>query len=123
MSVFPNVALVAQQVRVIRPVRHDRTEVWLAAVLLEGVPEEVNTQRIRTHEAFYSPLAGGIHDDLEMFTRVTEGLRCREEPWLLLSRGVHRERRDVDGTVVGQVTDELVQREMWRRWKELMEAP
>ena len=122
MSVFPNLVVLGQQVRTIRPVRHDRTEVLLAPAMLEGVPDEVNLQRLRAFEAFYSPQGGGIHDDIEMFSRVTEGLQCGQDPWLLFQRGRHRERQDADGTIVGQVTDEVSQRAMWRRWKSLMEV-
>lgn len=123
MNVFPNLVVLGQQVRTIRPIRHDRTEVLLAPAFLEGVPDEINTQRLRAYEAFYSPQGGGIHDDIEMFTRVTEGLRCTADPWLLFRRGLHREHTDVDGTIVGQVTDEVSQRAMWRRWLELMNQP
>ena len=122
MNVFPNLVVLGQQVRTIRPIRHDRTEVLLAPALLEGVPDEINTQRLRAYEAFYSPQGGGIHDDIEMFSRVTEGLRCDYDPWLLFQRGRHREQEDEDGTIVGQVTDEVSQRAMWRRWKALMET-
>ena len=122
MNVFPNLVVLGQQVRTIRPIRHDRTEVLLAPALLEGVPDEINTQRLRAYEAFDSPQGGGIHDDIEMFSRVTEGLRCDYDPWLLFQRGRHREQEDEDGTIVGQVTDEVSQRAMWRRWKALMET-
>jgi phenylpropionate dioxygenase-like ring-hydroxylating dioxygenase large terminal subunit len=122
MSVFPNLVVLGQQVRTIRPVRSERTEVYLAPALLEGVPDELNTQRLRQFEAFYSPHGGGIHDDIEMFNRVAEGLRCGADPWLLFRRGVHRERVDTDGTRVGQITDEVSQRAMWRHWKLLMSA-
>ena len=120
MNVFPNLVLLNQQVRTIRPVRHDRTEVALAPVLLDAVPEELNTQRLRQFEAFYTPAGGGIHDDIEMFNRVFEGLQCSMEPWLLLRRGLHREQQDADGTIVGQITDEVSQRAMYRHWKAVM---
>lgn len=122
MSVFPNLVLLNNQARTIRPVRHDRTEVTLAPVLLEAVPDELNTQRLRSFEAFYTPAGGGIHDDIEMFNRVYEGLRCNAEPWLLLARGLHREQQDGDGTIVGQITDEVSQRAMYRHWREVMAA-
>lgn len=84
MNVFPNLVVLGRQVRTIRPIRHDRTEVLLARALLERVPDE------RAFEAFHSPQGGGIHDDFEMFSRVTEGLRCDHDPWLLFQRGRHR---------------------------------
>lgn len=120
MNVFPNMVLLNQQVRTIHPVAHDRTEITLSPALLKGVPDELNTQRIRQFEAFYSPNGGGIHDDIEMFNRVFEGLRCAQEPWLLFKRGLHREQQAEDGTTVAHVTDELPQRAMYRYWKERM---
>jgi phenylpropionate dioxygenase-like ring-hydroxylating dioxygenase large terminal subunit len=120
MSVFPNLVVLGQQVRTIRPVSPERTEVDLAPALLKGVPDELNTMRLRMYEQFYSPRGGGIHDDIEMFNRVGKGLRCNQEPWLLFKRGLGREQTLEDGTVVGQVTDEVPQRAMWRHWLELM---
>ena len=89
--------------------------------LLKGAPDEINTMRIRQYEAFYSPHGGGIHDDVEMFNRVTEGLRCTLDPWLIFQRGLHRETVDEDGVRVGQCTDETSQRGQWRHWKSVMQ--
>ena len=122
MNVFPNLVLLNQQVRTIHPIAHNRTEVTLAPALLKGVPDEINTQRIRQFEAFYSPHGGGIHDDIEMFNRVFEGLQCAQDPWLLFKRGIHREEQAEDGTTVAHVTDELPQRAMYRYWKERMQG-
>ncbi|MBL4868923.1 MAG: aromatic ring-hydroxylating dioxygenase subunit alpha [Pseudomonadales bacterium] len=121
MNVFPNLVVLGQQVRTIRPIAFNRTEVELAPTLLKGVPDEINTMRIRQFEQFYSPQGGGIHDDVEMFNRVQEGLACTMEPWLLFRRGLHREEKLSDGTLRGQVTDETPQRAMWRHWLEVME--
>jgi len=41
------------------------------------------------------------------------------EPWQLLSRGLHRERRE-DGMIVGDLSDEVTQRGIWRQWKKVM---
>ena len=120
MNVFPNLVVLGQQVRTIRPLTPEKTEVELAFALLKGVPEELNTMRLRQYEQFYSPQGGGIHDDIEMFNRVGEGLRCQVDPWLLFQRGLHREERLEDGTIAGQVTDEVSQRAMWRHWLEVM---
>lgn len=120
MSIFPNLVVLGQQVRTIRPISVERTEVELAPALLKGVPEELNTMRLRMYEQFYTPQGGGIHDDIEMFNRVSRGLQCRQDPWLIFQRGLGRERTLEDGTVVGQVTDEVAQRAMWRHWLELM---
>lgn len=120
MNVFPNLVVLGQQVRTIRPLAPERTEVELAFARLKGVPEELNAMRLRQYEQFYSPQGGGIHDDIEMFNRVGEGLHCSLDPWLIFQRGLNRERVMEDGTVVGQVTDEVPQRAMWRHWLEVM---
>ena len=120
LLVFPNLVLIGVQIRVIRPVRVNETEVFLYPTLLKGVPPEMNAARLRGHEAFYGPAGGGATDDLEMFERNQIGLSAQVDPWLLLARGLHKEERDVDGTLVGQMTDELTQRGIWRQWKKVM---
>lgn len=127
LLVFPNLVLIGVHIRVIRPVTIDQTEVFLYPTLLRGVPAAVNAARLRGHEAFYGPAGGGATDDLEMFERNQIGLSAQVDPWLVLGRGLHQEHEEVDGTVVGQITDELTQRSIWRQWKKVMsqgsEAP
>ncbi|MBV1876168.1 MAG: aromatic ring-hydroxylating dioxygenase subunit alpha [Pseudomonadales bacterium] len=122
MSVFPNLVVLGQQVRTIRPIAHDKTEVDLAPTLLKGVPDELNTQRIRQFESFYSPHGGGIHDDIEMFNRVQQGVACTMEPWLIFQRGLHREQISAEGLRSGHVSDEVPQRAMWQHWLKLMQS-
>ncbi|MGE0826561.1 MAG: Rieske 2Fe-2S domain-containing protein [Candidatus Binatia bacterium] len=120
LLVFPNLVLIGVHIRVIRPVTIAETQVFLYPTLLKGVPSEVNVARLRGHEAFYGPAGGGATDDLEMFERNQIGLSAQVDPWLILARGRNRETTDVDGTVVGQITDELTQRSIWRQWKKMM---
>ncbi len=120
LLVFPNLILIGVQIRVIRPIKIDETEVFLYPTLLKGAPPELNTARLRGHEAFYGPAGGGATDDLEMFERNQVGLSARVDPWLLLARGRHQEHQDTNGSVVGQITDELTQRGIWRQWKKVM---
>ncbi len=120
LLVFPNLVIIGVHLRVIRPVTVDHTEVFLYPALLKGAPAEVNATRLRGHESFYGPAGGGATDDLEMFERNQMGLSARVDPWLLLARGLHQEQQDVDGTTVGQITDELTQRSIWRQWKKAM---
>jgi phenylpropionate dioxygenase-like ring-hydroxylating dioxygenase large terminal subunit len=120
LLVFPNLVLIGVHIRVIRPVTIDQTEVFLYPTLLKGVPPEVNAARLRGHEAFYGPAGGGATDDLEMFERNQIGLSAQVDPWLVLGRGLHQEYQDADGTLVGQITDELTQRSIWRQWKRVM---
>jgi hypothetical protein len=55
-----------------------------------------------------------------MFERLQLGLKNELDPWLILSRGLERERREPDGTRVGHVTDEVTQRGIFREWKRVM---
>jgi hypothetical protein len=104
----------------VRPIGPDQTEVYLYPTLLKGVEPEMNQWRLRGHESFFGPAGFGAPDDLEMFERMQIGFRNDLDPWLILSRGMHRERRELDGTRVGHVTDEVTQRGIWREWKRLM---
>jgi hypothetical protein len=94
--------------------------VYLYPTLLKEVEPEMNQWRLRGHESFFGPAGFGAPDDLEMFERMQIGFRNDLDPWLILSRGMHRERREPDGTRVGHVTDEVTQRGIWREWKRLM---
>jgi phenylpropionate dioxygenase-like ring-hydroxylating dioxygenase large terminal subunit len=120
MLVFPNLILIGVQIRVVQPVRVDETEVFLYPTTLKGVSQEMNVLRLRGHEAFYGPAGAGAPDDLEMFERTQSGLTGQVEPWINFARGLHLERRDADGSIVGQMTDELPQRGIYRQWKRAM---
>jgi len=120
LLVFPNLILIGVQLRVVQPVGVAETHVFLYPTLLKGVAPEMNVARLRGHEAFYGPAGKGAVDDLEMFERNQVGLSAQVDPWLLLARGRQRERRDGDGTLVGQMTDEVTQRGIWRQWKKML---
>ncbi|HEV8713340.1 MAG TPA: aromatic ring-hydroxylating dioxygenase subunit alpha [Candidatus Binatia bacterium] len=120
MLVFPNLILIGVQIRVVQPISTDETQVFLYPTLLKGVAPGMNVARLRGHESFFGPAGKGAVDDLEMFERNQAGLSARVDPWLLLARGRQRERRDGDGTIVAQMTDEVTQRGIWRQWKKMM---
>jgi phenylpropionate dioxygenase-like ring-hydroxylating dioxygenase large terminal subunit len=120
LLVFPNLVLIGTHIRVIRPVAVNRTEVFLYPTLLVGAPADVNVRRLRAHENFYGPSGAGAPDDLDIFARIEDGLKARVDPWILLSRGTYLETMDHDGRTSGQMTDEIAQRGMWGRWKQLM---
>jgi phenylpropionate dioxygenase-like ring-hydroxylating dioxygenase large terminal subunit len=120
LLVFPNLVMIGVQLRVIRPLGPDHTEVYLYPTLLKGVEPELNQWRLRGHESFFGPAGFGAPDDQEMFERMQVGFGNDLDPWLLLSRGMNRERIEVDGTRVGHVTDEVTQRGIWREWKRVM---
>jgi hypothetical protein len=61
-------------------------------------------------------------DDVEMFARMQQGIQAGAEPWVLISRGMHRGRRDDDGTLVGHATDEVTLRGIWSHYLKVMLA-
>ena len=120
--IFPNLYLFDTQIRVISPLAVDRTEVRLYVYALDGVPEGLNQGRYRAHERFYGPSGFGSPDDVEIFAANQTGLQARGVDWVLLSRGMHRERRLASGEVVGHSTDEVPVRALYQEWKRLMSA-
>ena len=120
LGVFPNLQVIGNQIRIINPISADETEVLMFPVLLEDVPDEINTLRMRQHESFYGPSSSGSPDDGEIFERVQMGMKATVNPWIDMSRGLNREIVDVDGTRVGRISDETTQRGQMREWKRRM---
>jgi phenylpropionate dioxygenase-like ring-hydroxylating dioxygenase large terminal subunit len=121
LAVFPNLILLNVQIRTVRPLAVDRTEVTLQPVLLKGAPEALNAIRLREHEEFYGPAGLAAPDDIEMFNRVQEGLQVEAIEWLLVARGLHREWTE-GSTRVSNAEDETHQRGQYAEWRRLMLA-
>jgi hypothetical protein len=51
-----------------------------------------------------------------------QGVLALRPGWLVLKRGAQRERRDADAYLIGDATDEVPVRGVWRDYRELMEA-
>lgn len=120
IGIWPNLQIIGVQIRVIHPVAADRTVVHTYPTLLRGVPEEINRERLRRHEFFYGPAGFGTPDDYEMFERNQIGLNCEVDPWLIVSRGQEREVRHEDGSISGNITDEVPQRAQMKQWRYVM---
>ena len=121
MGIFPNLQLIGNQVRIVTPIAPGVTQVTMAMVRLGGVSDEINTMRVRQHESFYGPAGSGSPDDAEIFERVQRGMAAEVNPWIEISRGMHREYVDeTDGSVVGRITDEVPQRGQIKFWLQLM---
>ena len=120
MGLFPNMQLIARHIRVIRPISPGETEVFMYPFTLKGVPKELNTARIHGHEWNYGPASTINPDDYEMFERNQVGLSNETEPWLIISRGEHRQKQLEDGTILSDYSDEITQRAMIQRWKQQM---
>ncbi|MFW3895174.1 aromatic ring-hydroxylating oxygenase subunit alpha [Pseudomonas bharatica] len=120
LYIFPNFGYVGAHFRLFQPVSAKETRVHLFPIMLKGVPQEINTRRLRNHEAFYGPAGGGQSDDIEIFERNQIGLSATVDPWSLISRGIHLETQHDDGSTSGQITDELSNRAFFARWQQLM---
>lgn len=121
--VFPNVAILHSQIRVIRPISVDRTEVTVYPFALKGAPEQLNINRLHGHERFYGPAGFGMPDDVEMFALNQQGLAANSVDWLILERGLTREEPTESGDLTSDHTDETPQRAIHRAWKRLMGSP
>lgn len=117
--VFPNLAFVSQQIRVIRPVSVRSTQVDLFPTWLEGAPDEFNADRLRMHELTYGPAGLIGPDDLEMFQRVEAGL-AGDDGVVDFRRGRSTATTGDDGSVTGQFTTEAPQRSFWNHWHAAM---
>ncbi|MBL4620929.1 MAG: Rieske 2Fe-2S domain-containing protein [Immundisolibacteraceae bacterium] len=121
LAVYPNLFIIGSQIRMIQPVAVDKTEIFSSPTLLEGAPDEYNTQRLRSHEDFYGPASFGAPDDIEMFTRQAEGLQGKANQWLMYDRGLDRETEHADG-VYSKLADESAHRALWAHYRRLMLA-
>ena len=117
--VFPNLAFVSQQIRVIRPMTVGLTHVDLLPTWLDGAPDEFNTDRLRMHELTYGPAGLIGPDDLEMFERVGRGLQG-DGAMVDLRRGRETVEVDERGVSDGQLTTEAPQRSFWHAWRDAM---
>ncbi len=59
---------------------------------------------------------------MEIFGRVQSVLQAAKVAWLYLSRGLYRDDYRPAGEVVGERTDEVPQRALYRAWARLMAA-
>jgi phenylpropionate dioxygenase-like ring-hydroxylating dioxygenase large terminal subunit len=119
-SIFPNLGLIHNQVRVWRPIAPDVTEVTIFPYELKGAPAAYNEGMLRSQERFYGPAGHGQADDVEIFARNQQGLAGNAVDWLILERGVETDEADGTGNRKGLTTSEAPQRALWREWDRLM---
>jgi phenylpropionate dioxygenase-like ring-hydroxylating dioxygenase large terminal subunit len=123
LSLCPNASILAlpffgPQIRVIHPIRVDRTEVWHYPFLFAD--EKKKLEQMRGYELFYGP--GGVSnpDDREMFERIQVGLQSEGTEWSVLSRGMHVGQTDERGIRTDTHHGEAGQRGFYQTWKRWM---
>jgi phenylpropionate dioxygenase-like ring-hydroxylating dioxygenase large terminal subunit len=120
--IFPNLIFILNQFRVIQPVSVDETVVYYYPAMLKGAPAEMNQRRLAETYLIHGPAGRVAPDDFEAYERNQEGFRARVDEWLVLRRGLDRERREPDGAIAGHETDETTQRGIWRYYRAVMSA-
>lgn len=120
MQLFPNLAIAPTNLRVIRPVAVDHTEVWQYNVGLPEVSDAIAAARTRAEQNFYGPGGYGSSDDMETFERIQEGCRAATNedlnPYVWLNRGLHDEQIGANGERIGHTTSEIEQRAIYYAW-------
>jgi fatty-acyl-CoA synthase len=118
--IFPNLFLAEIQLFVIQPLAVDDTVQHVTAVQLRGAPD-MNRRLLQQTIGSVGPAGLLLADDSEMYERNQRGVGVRRPEWLILRRGLHRERLDENGLLIGDASDEVPQRAIWRHYRRLME--
>jgi benzoate/toluate 1,2-dioxygenase alpha subunit len=90
LCLYPNVYLMDQfstQIRHLRPIAPDKTEVTIYCIAPKGESDEARTHRIRQYEDFFNASGMATPDDLEEFRSCQLTFRATAAPWNDMSRG------------------------------------
>ena len=121
VMLFPNLFIAEIQIFVIQPRAVDDTVQHVTAVQFKGAPD-MNRRMLQQTIGSVGPAGFLLADDSEMYERNQRGVQALRPEWLVLARGLHRERQDENGHLVGDATDEVPQRAIWQHYQGLMEA-
>ena len=119
--IFPNLFIAEIQLFVLQPLAVDETVQHVTALQFKGAPDLNRRMRQQTMGSV-GPAGFLLADDAEMYERTQRGVQSRNPEWLYLGRGKHRERRDENGFLVVDATDEGPSRGMWSHYRAMMEA-
>lgn len=119
IMIFPNLFIAEIQMFVLQPLAVDETIQHVTALQFKGAPDFNRRLRQQTMGSV-GPAGLLLADDTEMYERNHRGAAIRDPEWITLTRGLHRERRDENGFLIGHSTDEVTQRGIWRHYLELM---
>lgn len=106
LGLYPNLYLMDQfstQIRVVRPISVNQTEVTIYCFAPKGESAEERTLRIRQYEDFFNVSGMGTPDDLEEFRACQTGYAGADTLWNDLSRGATRwiEGPDANARAIG----------------------
>lgn len=121
IMIFPNLFIAEIQMFVIQPLSVDESVQHVTALQFKGAPDLNRRMRQQTMGSV-GPAGFLLADDAAMYERTQLGVQASNPEWLFLGRGIHRERTDENGYLIGDATDETPTRGIWRHYKSLMEA-
>jgi phenylpropionate dioxygenase-like ring-hydroxylating dioxygenase large terminal subunit len=118
---YPNVSIQSgyQQLRNIRPLAVDRTQMDVYAFRLKGAPDEFYKHTLVYSNVVNSPSSIVMPDDHEAYNRVQEGLVAQASDWVSLARDAGRDRHDNEWTTATG-TSELPMRNQYQAWLRFM---
>jgi benzoate/toluate 1,2-dioxygenase alpha subunit len=90
LCLYPNVYLMDQfssQIRVLRPISVDKTEVTIYCIAPKGEPADARARRIRQYEDFFNVSGMATPDDLEEFRACQQGYNGSAMEWNDMCRG------------------------------------
>jgi phenylpropionate dioxygenase-like ring-hydroxylating dioxygenase large terminal subunit len=111
-----------QTVRIIRPVRHDLTEIIGYTFRLPGAPEETYRNAVEYCTGANSAASPVIADDLELYERIMLGNGTDRREWIPMSRGLREDREINPELRRTPATSEAFIRNQFAAWATYMEA-
>lgn len=105
-----------QTVRIVRPVRHDLTEVIGYTFRLEGAPEETYRNAVEYCTGANSAASPVIADDLELYERLMLGNAQGPDAWIPMSRGLAEDREATNAWTRTPATSEAFIRNQYAAW-------
>ena len=120
--IFPNLFLGETNVAIVQPVGVEECVHWHTPMFWTGVPE-FRSRLLRQSEAGMGPASFLMPEDLAIAARNQPGLHAQQVAWLELRRGLNRETMDAEGRRVSHVTDETINRALWKHYRTVMAAP
>jgi phenylpropionate dioxygenase-like ring-hydroxylating dioxygenase large terminal subunit len=118
---YPNVSFQSgyQQVRIIRPLAVDRTQMDVYSFRLKGAPDQFYEHTLLYSNMVNAPSSIVMPDDHEAYNRVQEGLVAQAQDWVSLHRDAGRDHQDGEWkTAIG--TSELPMRNQYQTWLRYM---
>lgn len=115
--VYPSLAVQAQfqQLKVIRPVRADYTEIDVYCFRMKGAPPEYHRAAVTFVNAANAPASPILTDDLAIYERAQAAMTA-SPGWLWFGCGAGRDAPDNRGGLHGPGSSELAMRNQFRAW-------